>query len=266
MKAVAVCVCIAAVAAVGASGAKASPGGTQTPLAGGAASRPVLASPPARDGGRAAASARSDRGGISCVPFARSVTGMQISGNGRDWWHNAAGRYARGHRPEPGSVLAFPASGNMRAGHVAVVSRVIHNRMIEIDHANWAGPGIRRGTVMRGVRVIDVSDDNSWTRVRVQVGWDSQNFGREYPTYGFIHNRPASAFAAGEDFVRPVSAVTTTRAARPSQGAEAPRATRPSRAEQAPRPVQAARPAQAPRGPQAGQAPRPAVAPVAAAR
>lgn len=144
-------------------------------------------------------------GGISCVPYARSVTGMEISGNGRDWWHNAAGRYARGQRPEVGSILSFPSSGGMRSGHVAVVSRVLNSRMIEIDHANWGGPGIRRGQVMRNVKVMDVSDDNSWTRVRVQVGWTAENFGREYPTHGFIHNRPASSFAANEDMIRPVS-------------------------------------------------------------
>jgi surface antigen len=169
----------------------------------------------------------SDWGGISCVPYVRSVTGMEVSGNGRDWWHNAAGRYARGQRPQAGSVLAFPGSGGMSSGHVAVVSRVIHARMIEIDHANWGGPGIRRGTVMRGVRVIDVSDDNSWTRVRVQVGWNGDSFGREYPTYGFIHNRPASTFAANEDdMVRSVSYVRSRQviqeAARPQQRAAAP--------------------------------------------
>ncbi len=129
-------------------------------------------------------------GGISCVPYARMVTGMEVRGNGRDWWHNAAGRYARGNRPEVGSVLAWPGSGAMRMGHVAVVSRVINARQIEIDHANWGGPGIRRGSVMRGVSVIDVSSDNSWTEVRVQVGHDRDSHGRSYPTYGFIHNRP----------------------------------------------------------------------------
>jgi len=132
---------------------------------------------------------------------------MEISGNGRDWWHNAAGRYARGQRPQTGSVLAWPGSGSMSSGHVAVVSRVLNARMIEIDHANWGGPGIRRGTVMRHVKVMDVSDDNSWTRVRVQVGWTSENFGREYPTYGFIHNRAANTTLAGasDDMIRPVS-------------------------------------------------------------
>lgn len=128
--------------------------------------------------------------GISCVPYARQVTGMSISGNGRDWWYNAAGRYARSSRPEPGAILSFPSSGGMRSGHVAVVSRVINSRLIEVDHANWGGPGIRRGSVMQGVDVIDVSANNDWTQVRVQVGWSNDNFGRTYPTHGFILNRP----------------------------------------------------------------------------
>ncbi|WP_237216096.1 CHAP domain-containing protein [Falsiroseomonas oryziterrae] len=128
--------------------------------------------------------------GLSCVPFARMATGMNISGDARQWWHNAAGTYARGQHPERGAILSFPASGGMSRGHVAVVSRVVNARTIEIDHSNWAGPGIRRGTVMRGVRVVDVSDRNDWTAVRVQVGHDSDTFGRTYPTHGFIYNRP----------------------------------------------------------------------------
>jgi hypothetical protein len=130
-------------------------------------------------------------GGLSCVPFARMATGMNISGDARMWWHNAAGTYARGQAPERGAVLAFMSSGGMSRGHVGVVSRVVNARTIEMDHANWAGPGISRGTVMRGVTVVDVSDRNDWTSVRVQVGRTAENFGRTYPTHGFIYNRPA---------------------------------------------------------------------------
>ncbi len=133
---------------------------------------------------------RAGGGGISCVPYARQVTGIAIRGNGREWWHKAAGLYARSDRPEVGSVLSFPASGGMRLGHVAAVSRVLSAREILINHANWAGPGIRRGMVMRGVSVVDVSPDNDWTAVRVQVGWNRGSYGRVYPTHGFIHNRP----------------------------------------------------------------------------
>jgi surface antigen len=148
---------------------------------------------------------------ISCVPYARQRSGLSLRGNGREWWNNAAGRYARGQRPEEGSVLSFPASGSMRHGHVAVVSRVIEPRVIEIDHANWGGPGIRRGQVMRGVRVMDVSDTNDWTAVRVQVGWTSTAFGRVYPTHGFIHARSAdgSVIASDERDAQPAARVAT---------------------------------------------------------
>jgi hypothetical protein len=120
------------------------------------------------------------------------VTGIQVSGNGGTWWNNAAGQYQRGHRPEPGSVLVFRASGGMRLGHVAVVERQIAPREITIHHANWEGPGIRKGTVTRNISVVDVSEDNDWTAVRVQVGHDSGSYGRTYATYGFIFDRPDS--------------------------------------------------------------------------
>ena len=138
----------------------------------------------------AARPAVSSGGSISCVPYVRQVTGMEISGNAHTWWGNAAGSYARGQRPERGGVLAFRSSGGMRLGHVAVVSRVVSAREVLIDHANWEGPGIRKGTVIRGASVVDVSDRNDWSEVKVQVGRDDSSYGRTYPTYGFIYNRP----------------------------------------------------------------------------
>jgi surface antigen len=127
-------------------------------------------------------------GGISCVPFARADSGISVAGNAWQWWQNAAGIYARGNVPEPGSVLTFRANGRMRLGHVAVVSRVVNAREIEIDQANWWGPGTRGG-VARNVPVVDVSDANDWTAVRVGLG-HSGDFGAVYPTYGFIYDRP----------------------------------------------------------------------------
>ena len=129
-------------------------------------------------------------GGISCVPFARSDSGIAVAGNAWQWWDNAAGVYARGAVPEAGSVLTFRANGRMRLGHVAVVSRVINPREIEIDHANWWGPGMHGG-VARNIPVVDVSEANDWTAVRVGLG-QSGEFGSVYPTYGFIYDRPDS--------------------------------------------------------------------------
>jgi len=122
--------------------------------------------------------------GISCVPYARQVSGIEIPGNAWEWWYNAAGQYARGHQPEPGSVLAFRANGRMRLGHVAVVSEIVNAREVRIDHANWGGGGVAHGVV-----VVDVSEANDWSAVRVQVG-NRGDFGSVYPTYGFIYNRP----------------------------------------------------------------------------
>ena len=127
-------------------------------------------------------------GGISCVPFARSDSGISVAGNAWQWWDHAAGIYARGEVPEPGSVLAFRSNPKMRLGHVAVVSRVINAREVEIDHANWWGPGMRGG-IAHNVPVVDVSEANDWSAVRVGLG-RSGDFGSVYPTYGFIYDRP----------------------------------------------------------------------------
>jgi surface antigen len=158
------------------------------------------ASAAARRHARTAYRASGRTAGISCVPYARDVTGMQIRGNGGDWWANAAGRYDRGERPEPGSIMAFRATGGMRLGHVAVVSRVLGPRHVLIDHANWGGAGIRKGTIMHNINVVDVSEANDWSEVRVQLAYDTTSFGKVYPTYGFIYNRPddvpATRFAA----------------------------------------------------------------------
>lgn len=143
------------------------------------------------------AAAPAASGGISCVPYARAVTGMQVTGNGGDWWTNAAGLYDRGQRPESGAVMAFRATGGMSRGHVAVVRHVVGPREVRIDHANWGGPGIRRGSVMQDVSVIDVSATNDWSEVRVQSGYNDNAFGRVYPTYGFIYNRPDDGVNTG---------------------------------------------------------------------
>lgn len=128
-------------------------------------------------------------GVLQCVAFARSDTGIELSGNAVNWWGNAAGRYARGTSPEPGSILNFRATGNMRLGHVSVVSNVVGSREIQIDHAHWGGPGSNGGGVARGVTVVDVSPANDWSEVRVSLGARGE-YGSTYPTYGFIYNRP----------------------------------------------------------------------------
>ncbi len=121
---------------------------------------------------------------IQCVAFARADTGIALSGNAANWWDNAQGVYARGSTPEIGSVLNFRATAGMRLGHVAVVREVIGNRLLRIDQSHWNSSGISRD-----VQVVDVSPDNDWSAVRVELG-HGDAYGGIYPTYGFIYPRP----------------------------------------------------------------------------
>jgi surface antigen len=125
---------------------------------------------------------------VSCVPYARQVSGIKVGGNAWQWWNNSQGLYARGDQPENGSVLNFRSNGRMRLGHVAVVKRVVNAREVIVDHANWPSGG-SPGRISRNVAVVDVSEANNWSAVRVELGRDG-TFGSVYPTYGFIYNRP----------------------------------------------------------------------------
>lgn len=121
--------------------------------------------------------------GLQCVPYAREVSHIDLSGNAFLWWAEAAGRYARGSTPLEGAVLNFRAIGRMPLGHVAVVTSVINNRTILVTQANWV-----RGTITNDVTMQDVSPNNDWTQVQVELG-DSTTWGAAYPTYGFIYNQ-----------------------------------------------------------------------------
>lgn len=119
------------------------------------------------------------------MPFARNESGIDLPGNARDWWDNASGLYARGSMPQIGAVLAFKANPRMHLGHVAVVTRLINRREIEVDQANWSV----RGGVTRGVAIVDISENNDWSAVRVELARDDGQFGAVYPAHGFIYNR-----------------------------------------------------------------------------
>ena len=123
-----------------------------------------------------------------CATFARMMSGIQIFGDAYTWWKQAIGRYQTGFVPKAGAVLCFKPTERMRLGHVAVVSQVINPREVEIEHANWWGPGMHGG-VARNIPVVDVSEANDWTAVRVGLG-QTGDFGSVYPTYGFIYDRP----------------------------------------------------------------------------
>ena len=138
-----------------------------------------------------------DQGGwMECVPYARHVSGIDLTGDAYLWWGEAAGRYQRGNIPAAGSVLNFRSNGRMRLGHVAVVTEVVNQREIVVTQANWGGPGFARGGISTGISVVDVSPGNDWTAVRVALG-HSPHYGSVYPTYGFIygHDTPDTVMA-----------------------------------------------------------------------
>lgn len=128
---------------------------------------------------------------LQCVPYARERSGVQIFGDAHTWWRQAEGRYRRGNVPKPGAVMAFPASGSMRLGHVAAVSQVIDSRTVLLDHANWSPIGGRRGQIERNVKAVDVSEANDWSLVRVWYD-PLQDLGTTaWPVAGFIYNERA---------------------------------------------------------------------------
>lgn len=132
---------------------------------------------------------------LQCVPYARQVSGVRIYGDAHTWWRQAEGRYARGRLPRVGAVMSFAASGNMRLGHVAAVSRIIDARTVLLKHANWSPINGRRGQIEDNVRAIDVSPNNDWSEVRVWFAPIQALGGTHWPVNGFIYNSKAGSKA-----------------------------------------------------------------------
>ncbi len=109
--------------------------------------------------------------GLQCVPYAREVSHIDLTGDAYLWWAEAAGRYARGNVPQEGAVLNFRGIGRMPLGHVAVVTNVINSRTMLVTQANWVP-----GTITNDVTMQDVSPNNDWSEVQVELG-DSQQLG-----------------------------------------------------------------------------------------
>ena len=124
---------------------------------------------------------------LQCVPFARAESGVEIRGNAKTWWSQAAGTYQRGEEPRQGAVMAFAGTRGMPMGHVAVVKKVVSDREILIDHANWSPINGRRGQIERDVRVVDVSDAGDWSMVRVWYAPIGDLGLRANPVQGFIY-------------------------------------------------------------------------------
>jgi surface antigen len=121
-----------------------------------------------------------------CVTFARMFSGIQIFGDAWTWWEKASGKYVKGTAPESGAVLVFRPVGKMKLGHVAVVSQVLTDRIVQVTHANWGGS---RGKVEKDVTLVDVSAKGDWSQVKVWYNPLGDLGTTVYPTYGFIYQK-----------------------------------------------------------------------------
>lgn len=134
---------------------------------------------------------------LQCVPYARQISGIDLQGDAWKWWSAAAGRYDRGRTPQMDAVMVFGRQGSMRYGHVSVVSKVVNSRMILVDHANWAPMrSAGRGAITKLVPVLDVSDKNDWSKVRVWYEPSSSFGSKVYRTDGFVYNPSRRANSA----------------------------------------------------------------------
>src|SRR5688572_3625834 len=120
--------------------------------------------------------------GTQCVPYARTRSGIKIFGDAYTWWNSAEGQYARGNLPLVGSVLVLSKTKRLRRGHVGVVTAIVSEREIRLDHANW-----QPGAIITNMAVMDVSAANDWTQLRF---WnkDTRKWGAVYPASGFVYN------------------------------------------------------------------------------
>jgi surface antigen len=128
---------------------------------------------------------------LSCVPYARARSGIDIHGDAYTWWDQAEGRFDRSATPSAGAVLVLTGYSGSDRGHVAVVSRIVSARQIRVDHANW----LNDGTVTLDDPVSDVSPDNDWSEVRVWNVRTSSWGTKTYPVQGFIALQPDSGAA-----------------------------------------------------------------------
>jgi surface antigen len=123
---------------------------------------------------------------LQCVPYARAESGVDIRGDAKVWWEQAAGRYSRSKAPEAGAVIVMNGYNGANRGHVAVVRRVVSTRKIVVDHANW----LNQGEVTVDVPVKDVSTKGDWSAVRVWHVPGGHWGKRIYTAKGFIAPNP----------------------------------------------------------------------------
>ena len=125
---------------------------------------------------------------ISCVPYARAVSGITLRGDAHTWWKAAENKYVRTHRPVKGAVMVMSKTPRLPRGHVAVVSSVLSERKVLLDHANW----LNRGQIHKDILAVDVSPKNDWSLVRVWYQPTKSLGLHAYKVSGFIlsHSDP----------------------------------------------------------------------------
>lgn len=124
---------------------------------------------------------------IQCVPYAREASSIPIRGDAHTWWYQAEGRYERSSVPKVGAVMVLSKTTRLNFGHVAVVTKVIDSRNIEVEHANWGGTPHTRSFVYTSMPVKDVSPNNDWSKARFWH-YPSSTYGSVYPVSGFIYS------------------------------------------------------------------------------
>lgn len=120
---------------------------------------------------------------LQCAPYARERSGIPLYGNAATWWGQAQGVYTRGDAPKTGAILVFKATSATPYGHVAVVDRIVDDRRVMLDHANWSRPGM----IERGVLAEDVSAAGDWSEVRVWYAPTKSLGLRASAAFGFIY-------------------------------------------------------------------------------
>ena len=123
---------------------------------------------------------------LQCVPYARWRSKIGLRGDAWTWWDASYGRYRRGTQPAVGAVLVLKRKGRGGRGHLAVVTRILNDREIVVDHANW----LNRGRIHKDTAVRDVSRRNDWSAVKVWYTPGRQYGRTTYYPQGFIYPMP----------------------------------------------------------------------------
>jgi len=123
---------------------------------------------------------------LQCVPYARARSKIAIRGDAWTWWGAANGRYHRGSQPAVGAVLVLKRKRRGGRGHLAVVTRILNDREIVVDHANW----LNRGRIHKDTLVRDVSARNDWSSVKVWYTPGRRYGLTTYHPYGFVYALP----------------------------------------------------------------------------